>query len=44
MQANYDIINYSTFICHSEFGKCGKEAKKIQRFGYLENDNSFSMK
>ena len=25
----HDIINYSTFTCCFEFGKCGKEEKKI---------------
>ena len=35
-----DIINYSTSICPSESGNCGKEGKKLQKFGYLENEKS----
>ena len=27
----HDIINYSTSICSFEFGKCGKEDKKITK-------------
>ena len=38
---NHDIINYSTSICPFESGKCKKEGKKIQKFEYLENENSF---
>ena len=41
MQDNYDIINYSTSICPFEYGKCGKEGKKLQIFEYLENKKSF---
>ena len=37
----YDIINYSTFICSFESGKCGKEGKKLQKLEYVENENSF---
>ena len=37
----HDIINYSTFICPFESGKCGKKEEKIQKFEYLENKNSF---
>ena len=37
----YDIINYSTSICPFKSGKCGKEGKKLQKFGYLENEKSF---
>ena len=37
----HDIINYSTSIWPFEFGKCGKEGKKLQKFEYLENKNSF---
>ena len=37
----YDIVNYSTFTCPFESGKCGKEVKKLQKFEYLENDKSF---
>ena len=36
-----DIINYSSFICPFEYGKCGKEGKKIQKFEYLEKEKSF---
>ena len=41
MQANALIINYSTSICPFEFGKCGKEVEKIQKFEYLKNEKSF---
>ena len=34
-------MNYSTSICPFESGKCGKEAKKLQKNEYLENKNSF---
>ena len=34
------MINYSTFICPFESGKCGKEKKKLLKFEYLENDKS----
>ena len=40
MQTN-DIINYSTYICYFEFGKCGKEEEKLQKIEYLENEKSF---
>ena len=40
-KAIYDIINYSTFICPFESGKCGKEGKKLQKFEHLEKENSF---
>ena len=33
--------NYSTSICRFEFGKCGKEEEKLQKFEYLENKKSF---
>ena len=33
-----DIINYSTFICSFESGKCGKEEEKLQKPEYLENE------
>ena len=42
MQSIHDIINYSTSICPFEFGKCGKEGKKLQTFEYLKNEKSFS--
>ena len=41
MQANYDIINYSTSICPFESRQCGKEEKRLQKFEYLENKKSF---
>ena len=41
MQANALIINYSTSICPFEFGKCGKEVEKIQKFEFLKNEKSF---
>ena len=37
----HDIINYSTSICPFESGKSGKEEEKIQKFEYLENNESF---
>ena len=37
----HDIINYSTSIWPFEFGKCGKEGKKLQKFEYPETENSF---
>ena len=37
----HDIINYSTSIWPFEFGKCGKEGKKLQKSEYLENEKSF---
>ena len=37
----HNIINYSTSNCPFEFGKCGKEEKKLQKFQYLENKKSF---
>ena len=33
--------NYSTSICPFESGNCGKEGKKLQKFEYLVNENSF---
>ena len=36
----YDIINYSTFTCLFESGKCGKE-RKLQKFEYLNNKKHF---
>ena len=41
MQANHDIINYSTSICPFESGNCEKEGKKLQKPEYLENKTSF---
>ena len=40
----YDIIHYLIFIYRFESGKCGKKGKKIQKFEYLKNENSFSDK
>ena len=37
----HDIIIYSTSICPFEFGKYGKKTNKLQKFDYLENENSF---
>ena len=34
-------INYSTFICPFEYGKCGKEGTKLQKFKYLKNEKTF---
>ena len=34
-------MNYSTFICSFECGKCEKEEEKLQKFEYLENEKSF---
>ena len=42
MQLIHDIINYSTFTCPLESGKCGMEGEKIQKFDYLKNEKSFS--
>ena len=38
----HDIINYSIFTGPFESGKCGKEAKKLQKFDYLKNKKSFT--
>ena len=37
----HNIINYFTFICPFESGKCGKEGKELQKFKYLKNQKSF---
>ena len=37
----HDTINYFTSICPVESGKCGEEEKKLKKFEYLENENSF---
>ena len=37
----YDIINYSTTICLFKSGNCGKEAEKLQKCEYLQNEKSF---
>ena len=37
----HDIMNYSTFICPFESGKCGREGIKSQEFEYLKNKTSF---
>ena len=34
-------MNYFTFICSFESGKCEKEEEKLQKFEYLENEKSF---
>ena len=36
MQANSQHHNYSNFIWPFEFGKCGKEGKKLEKAKYLE--------
>ena len=36
-----DIIHYSLFNFHFEFGKYGKEIEKLQKFEYLGNKKSF---
>ena len=36
----HDSINYFTFLCPSESGKCEKEGKKLRKFKYVENENS----
>ena len=41
MSPNSCIMNYSTFICTFESGKCGKEEKKFKTLEYLENEKSF---
>ena len=33
--------NYSTFISLYESGKCGEKGEKLQKFKYLDNENSF---
>ena len=35
-------MNYCTFTCPFESGKCGKEEKKLQKLEYRENKMSFS--
>ena len=37
----HDVTNYATSISPFESGKSGKEQEKIQKFEYLENENSF---
>ena len=37
----YDIINYSTFICPFESGKCGKEGKKLQNVNISRKKRTF---
>ena len=46
----HNIINYFTFICPFESGKCGsfkipkivqKSTKIVQKFKYLQNEKSF---
>ena len=39
----YDIINYSTSICPSESGKCGKEGKKLQNLNISRTKRAFWM-
>ena len=40
MQTIHEIINYSPSIYPFVFGKCRKEREKLQKFEYLENENS----
>ena len=40
----YDIINYSTSICPSESGNCGKEGKKLQNLNISRTKRAFWMK
>ena len=35
------MIYYSTSICPFEYGKRGKEGKKLQKFEYPGNEKSF---
>ena len=37
----YDIINYSTFICPFESGKCGEEGKKLQNVSISRKKRAF---
>ena len=37
----HDIINYSTWICPLQSGKCRKEGEKWQKFEYPEKEKSF---
>ena len=41
--ADYDhhALFHFPFICPFECGKFGKEGKDLQKFEYLENENSF---
>ena len=41
MRPIHDIINYSTFIRPSEFGKCETEGKKLHQFEKLQNKKIF---
>ena len=41
MRANSWHRKLFRFICPFEYGKCGKEGKKLQRLEYLENKKSF---
>ena len=37
----HDIINYSTFICSFESGKCEKKGKNTIKIEYLKNIRNF---
>ena len=41
MQTNSWYHKLYQFLCPFDFGKCGKEGKKIQKCEYLENEKSF---
>ena len=34
-------MNYSNFMCPVESVSCEKEGKKLQKFEYFQNENSF---
>ena len=36
-----DVVNHYTSTSRFESRKCGKEAKKWQKFEYLENEKNF---
>ena len=37
----HDIINYSTYICSFESGKCGQEEEKLQKLNILRTKKAF---
>ena len=41
IQTNSWHLDYSTFVCPFESGKCEKVGGKLQKFEYLDNKNSF---
>ena len=40
----YEIINYSTSICHFKSGKCGKEGKDFKNLNISRTKRAFYMK